>query len=76
MEKNELIIYDSMGNKLFSGDNVVVTKDLKVKGTKSKLKRGTKLKKIKLNKGIFSIQCFVDSIGKIELKTESVKKIN
>lgn len=74
-KKIELVIYDSIGNRLYVGDNIVVTKDLKVKGSSNKLKRGTKLKNIKLNKGIFSIQCFVDNIGKIELKTESVKKI-
>lgn len=75
MEKSELVIYDSLGNQLYNGDNVLVIRDLKVKGSKNKLKRGAKLKNIKLNKGMFSIQCFVDSIGKIELKTESVKKI-
>ncbi|EOH8749952.1 PhnA domain-containing protein [Enterococcus faecalis] len=72
---DELLVYDSVGKQLFSGDDVITTKDLKIQGTKVKLKRGTKLKNIRLNKGIFSIICKVKGIGEIELKTESIKKV-
>lgn len=76
MKKNEeIVVYDSIGKQIFSGDDVIITKDLKVQGTQAKLKRGTKLKNVRINKGIFSIVCTVKGVGKIELKTESIKKI-
>ncbi len=70
-------IKDAHGNVLESGDNVQLTKDLKVKGTSSTLKVGTKVKNIRLvesNDG-HNIACKVDGIGQMNLKSEFVKKI-
>lgn len=49
----EVVVYDSLGHQLRDGDTVVLTKDLKLKGTKFILKRGVKLKNITIKEGIF-----------------------
>ena len=71
---NVATIKDSNGNVLNDGDNVTVIKDLKVKGTSSVVKVGTKVKNIRLVEGDHDIDCKIDGIGAMKLKSEFVKK--
>ena len=66
---------DSKGNVLADGDTVVVIKDLKVKGASSTLKAGTKVKGIRLVEGDHDIDCRIEGIGQMGLKSMYVKKI-
>jgi len=71
-----LVVKDSNGNILQDGDSVTVIKDLKVKGSSSGIKAGTKIKNIRLvesNDG-HNIDCKVTGVGAIKLKQEFVKK--
>jgi len=70
----ELVVRDSVGNILQDGDTVVLIKDLKVKGSPTGLKAGTKVKKIRLVDGDHNIDCRVEGIGQMGLKSEFVKK--
>lgn len=65
---------DANGNELADGDSVTVIKDLKVKGSSLVVKRGTKVKNIRLVEGDHDIDCKIDGIGAMGLKTEFVKK--
>jgi len=67
---------DAYGNVLADGDSVTVIKDLKVKGSPSVVKVGTKVKNIRLVDGDHDIDCKIDGIGAMQLKTEFVKKAN
>jgi protein PhnA len=69
-----LKINDANGNRLTDGDSVTVIKDLKVKGTSSVVKVGTKVKNIRLVEGDHDIDCRVDGIGPMKLKSCFVKK--
>jgi protein PhnA len=69
------IVKDSNGNVLNDGDTVSVIKDLKVKGTSSVIKIGTKVKGIRLVDGDHDIDCKIDGFGAMKLKSEFVKKI-
>ncbi|TFE23767.1 zinc ribbon domain-containing protein YjdM [Cohnella luojiensis] len=69
------IIRDANGNVLNDGDSVTVIKDLKVKGTSSVVKIGTKVKNIRLVDGDHDIDCKIDGFGAMKLKSEFVKKI-
>ena len=69
------IIKDANGNVLQDGDSVTVIKDLKVKGSSSVVKVGTKVKIIRLVDGDHDIDCKIDGIGAMKLKSEFVKKI-
>ncbi|MGD9888168.1 MAG: zinc ribbon domain-containing protein YjdM [Halothiobacillaceae bacterium] len=69
-----LVIKDSNGNLLTDGDTVTVIKDLKVKGTSLVVKVGTKVKNIRLIEGDHDIDCKIDGIGPMQLKSEFVKK--
>lgn len=70
------ILRDANGNELLNGDTVQLTKDLKVKGTATTLKIGTKVKNIRINPGAdHDIDCKVDGIGPMKLKSQFVKKI-
>lgn len=69
------IVKDSNGNVLNDGDSVTVIKDLKVKGTSSVIKIGTKVKGIRLVDGDHDIDCKIDGFGAMKLKSEFVKKI-
>ncbi len=71
----ELVIVDSNGNRLADGDTVSVIKDLKVKGTSSVVKVGTKVKNIRLVEGDHDIDCKISGIGPMKLKSEFVKKV-
>ena len=73
-EANENVIRDSNGNPLADGDTVTVIKDLKIKGTSQVVKRGTKVKNIRLVDGDHDIDCKIDGIGAMGLKSEFVKK--
>jgi protein PhnA len=69
------MIKDANGNVLNDGDSVTVIKDLKVKGTSSVIKMGTKVKNIRLVDGDHDIDCKIDGFGAMKLKSEFVKKI-
>lgn len=74
-ENEENVVKDSNGNILQNGDSVTIIKDLKVKGASSDLKRGTKVKNIRLiDDGIHNIECKIDGFGAMKLKSEFVKK--
>ena len=68
------VIKDSVGNTLQDGDTVTVIKDLKVKGSSSVVKVGTRVKNIRLVDGDHDIDCKIDGIGAMKLKSEFVKK--
>ena len=65
---------DANGNELQDGDSVTVIKDLKIKGSSSVVKVGTKVKNIRLVDGDHDIDCKIDGIGAMQLKSEFVKK--
>lgn len=69
------VVKDANGNVLQDGDAVTVIKDLKVKGSSSVLKQGTKVKSIRLVDGDHDIDCKIDGFGAMKLKSEFVKKI-
>jgi len=73
--EDELIVKDSNGNILNDGDSVTIIKDLKVKGSSTPLKQGTKVKNIRLVEGDHNIDCKIDGFGAMKLKSEFVKKI-
>ncbi|MDR7078918.1 protein PhnA [Neobacillus niacini] len=73
--EEERIIKDANGNVLSDGDTVTVIKDLKVKGSSSTLKQGTKVKNIRLVDGDHNIDCKIDGFGAMSLKSEYVKKL-
>ena len=70
------LIKDAYGNVLQTGDAVIVVKDLKVKGSSSVVKGGTKVKNIRLVESVdgHNIACKIDGIGAMNLKSEFVKK--
>ncbi|RLJ64857.1 zinc ribbon domain-containing protein YjdM [Sulfurisoma sediminicola] len=68
------VVRDANGNELRDGDSVTVIKDLKVKGSSSVVKVGTKVKNIRLVDGDHDIDCKIDGIGAMGLKSEFVKK--
>lgn len=71
---DEAVVVDSNGNPLHDGDTVTVIKDLKVKGSSAVVKVGTKVKNIRLVEGDHDIDCKIDGIGAMKLKSEFVKK--
>jgi protein PhnA len=73
-DSDALIVKDANGNLLADGDSVTVVKDLKVKGSSSMLKIGTKVKNIRLVEGDHNIDCKIDGFGPMKLKSEFVKK--
>ncbi|WP_332648535.1 zinc ribbon domain-containing protein YjdM [Lysinibacillus sp. 54212] len=75
VQEDGMIIKDANGNLLQDGDTVTVIKDLKVKGSSSTLKQGTKVKGIRLVEGDHNIDCKIDGFGAMKLKSEFVKKI-
>lgn len=72
--EEEKVVKDANGNVLQDGDSVTVIKDLKVKGSSSVLKQGTKVKSIRLVDGDHDIDCKIDGFGPMKLKSEFVKK--
>lgn len=69
-----LKVVDSNGAELQDGDSVTVIKDLKVKGSSLVVKVGTKVKNIRLVEGDHNIDCKIDGIGAMKLKSEFVRK--
>ena len=73
--ETEAEIRDSVGNVLKDGDTVTVIKDLKVKGSSSVVKVGTKVRGIRLVDGDHDIDCKIPGIGQMGLKSQFVKKV-
>ena len=73
-DADALQVVDANGNQLADGDTISVIKDLKVKGSSSVVKVGTKVKNIRLVDGDHNIDCKIDGIGAMKLKSEFVKK--
>ncbi len=69
-----LLVKDAHGTLLQEGDSVSVIKDLKVKGSSSVIKVGTKVKIMRLIEGDHNIDCKIEGIGAMQLKSEFVKK--
>jgi protein PhnA len=69
------VVRDAFGNELKDGDSVTVIKDLKVRGSSSVVKVGTKVKNIRLVEGDHDIDCKIDGIGAMGLKSEFVRKV-
>ena len=76
-EPAEKVIKDAVGNVLQDGDTVTVIKDLKVKGSSTAIKVGTKVRNIRLVDGVgdHDIDCKVDGFGPMQLKSSVVKKV-
>jgi protein PhnA len=71
------VIKDAVGNELHDGDTVTVVKDLRVKGSSSVVKVGTRVKNIRLVAGVgdHDIDCRIDGIGPMQLKSSVVRKV-
>ena len=67
-------VLDSNGNELKDGDDVVIIKNLPVKGAPKPIKTGTKVKNIKLVDGDHNIDCRIEGFGAMKLKSEFVRK--
>lgn len=65
---------DANGHAINDGDTVVVVKDLKIKGSSSIIKVGTKIKNVRIVDGDHNIDCKVDGVGAIQLKSEFLRK--
>tara|TARA_R110001606_G_scaffold345151_1_gene493916 strand:- start:35594 stop:35935 length:342 start_codon:yes stop_codon:yes gene_type:complete len=72
---DEPVIRDANGTALEDGDTVTVIKDLKIKGSSLVVKVGTKVKGIRLVAGDHNIDCRIDGIGAMKLKSAFVKKV-
>lgn len=75
VEADGLTVRDANGNLLQDGDSISVIKDLKIKGSSAVVKVGTKVKNIRLIEGDHDIDCKIDGIGAMKLKSEFVKKL-
>lgn len=77
VESEAPAIKDAVGNVLTDGDTVTVVKDLKVKGSATAIKVGTKVRNIRLVNGFgdHDIDCKVDGFGPMQLKSSVVKKV-
>jgi len=73
-KEDEKVVHDANGALLNDGDTITVIKDLKVKGTSSVVKVGTRVKNIRLVDGDHDIDCKITGIGAMKLKSEFVKK--
>ena len=71
----ESIVKDANGNVLQDGDTVTVIKDLRVKGSSLVVKFGMKAKNIRLVDGDHDIDCKIEGIGAMKLKSGFVKKV-
>lgn len=69
------VVVDAHGTVLNDGDMITVIKDLKIKGSSNVVKVGTKVKIIRLVDGDHDIDCRIDGIGAMQLKSEFVKKV-
>jgi protein PhnA len=73
--EKEKVVHDANGKVLTDGDTVTLIKDLKVKGSSLVIKVGTKVKNIRIIEGDHDIDCKIDGIGAMQLKSEFVKKV-
>jgi protein PhnA len=73
-EETAKVYRDASGNILQDGDTITVIKDLKIKGTSQVVKVGTKVRNIRLVEGDHDIDCKIDGIGPMKLKSEFVRK--
>ena len=69
-----IVVLDSNGTRLQTGDSVIVIKNLPVKGAPKPVKSGTKVKNIRLTEGEHNINCKIDGFGSMQLKSKFVKK--
>ncbi len=74
-EETSIVIKDANGNTLQNGDTVTVIKDLKGKGSSLVVKVGTKVRNIRLVSGDHDVDCKIDGIGPMKLKSQFVKKV-
>lgn len=74
VEEESTKVLDSNGNELNDGDDVIVIKNLPVKGAPKPVKAGTKVKNIRLTDGDHNIDCKIDGFGSMGLKSEFVRK--
>ena len=76
-EPADRVIKDAVGNVLADGDTVTVVKDLKIKGSSTVIKVGMKVRGIRLIDGVgdHDIDCKVDGVGQMQLKSSVVKKV-
>lgn len=74
-DENVRAIKDANGNLLQDGDTITVIKELKIKGSSSVVKVGTKVKNIRLVDGDHDIDCKIEGIGPMKLKSQFVKKV-
>jgi len=72
--EDEKVYRDANGNVLQDGDTVTVIKDLKIKGSSAVVKVGTRVKNIRLVDSDHDIDCKIDGIGAMKLKSIFVKK--
>lgn len=75
-EETAIQVKDANGNTLIAGDSATLIKDLKVRGSSNVLKIGAKIKINRIVDGDHNIDCRVDKVGEIMLKSEFVKKSN
>jgi protein PhnA len=73
---DDFVVIDASGNSLADGDQVTLIKDLKLKGSSSVLKVGTKIKINRLVDKDHNIDCRIEGHGNIALKSEFVRKVN
>ena len=73
-EEDSLVVKDSNGTRLADGDSVTLIKDLKVKGTSVTLKRGQMCRNIRLTDSADLVECNVDKVKGLVLRTEFLKK--
>lgn len=74
-ETGAFVVRDANGTVLADGDTVTIIKDLKIKGSSSVAKVGTKVKNIRLVDSDHNIDCKIPGIGQMGLKSEFVKKV-
>lgn len=73
--EERIAVKDANNNDLYEGDSATLIKDLKVKGSSSVIKVGTKVRISRIVDGDHNIDCRVDKIGEMMLKSEFVKRI-
>ena len=73
-DEDTIIQRDANGNILANGDSIVLVKDLKLKGSSTVIKKGAKAKNIRLTDEEGLIECSIDGMKGIVLKTEFIKK--
>lgn len=74
VDESAFKVIDAHGTQLQDGDDIIVIKDLKVKGSSTPVKQGTKVRNIKLVDSDHNIDCRIDGMGAMSLKSEFVKK--